>query len=466
MHHNPLTIERKVDSLKRIAPVMGELIAEQIDEYRSKFFADSRKSIVRLSIQIPGIDLLEWLFNQRLPARTYWSNRRGDFEMAGVGVADQICDDENTKIEEPISEIERRLQDADPDVRYFGGLRFDSAGSESSDAWKGFGDYRFVLPRFEIVSESNEHWFVCNLKLSDDLNDTETIINLLSEINFSSNSSLTARRPTVKRRDIPDRETWLGMVADALKRCRKGELQKLVLARQIVLDGSNAFDEVNLLRSLKERTSSRFHFCLGSNSTGCLIGASPELLFSRHGREIETEAIAGTRARGQDDRSDIELENDLLSNHKEHDEHQYVVNGIRERLEPLCTTLENNGIHTLKLARVQHLITRFKGYLQTNISNADLLTALHPSPAVGGYPATKAQKPIAEIEPFDRGWYSGPVGWVGHASAEFAVAIRCGLVDGNRLTLFSGAGILEGSLAEQEWEETESKLESMLQIVM
>jgi menaquinone-specific isochorismate synthase len=120
----------------------------------------------------------------------------------------------------------------------------------------------------------------------------------------------------------------------------------------------------------------------------------------------------------------------------------------------------------LKLARGQHLYSAVQGELRTGVSDARLLAALHPTPALGGQPKDAALERIAEWEPFDRGWYAAPVGWVSRTSAEFAVAIRCGLVQPERLALFSGAGIVRGSTAASEWEEIELKIRDFINVLM
>jgi len=112
----------------------------------------------------------------------------------------------------------------------------------------------------------------------------------------------------------------------------------------------------------------------------------------------------------------------------------------------------------MMLARGRHLVSRFEGVLRHGVSTWDLLRHLHPTPATGGYPAPAALKAIRRTETFDRGWYAGPVGCVGRDFAEFAVALRCGLVTGSRLHLYSGAGIVSGSEPESEWDEIEHKI--------
>ena len=119
----------------------------------------------------------------------------------------------------------------------------------------------------------------------------------------------------------------------------------------------------------------------------------------------------------------------------------------------------------LKLPRCQHLITTFKGKLRKGVKDSELLEKLHPTPAVGGFPTERALRDIAKLEPFDRGWYAGPLGWIAKDSSQFVVGIRSGLTDGKRLHLFSGAGIVEGSVPEKEWEEIENKISDFVTLV-
>ncbi len=119
----------------------------------------------------------------------------------------------------------------------------------------------------------------------------------------------------------------------------------------------------------------------------------------------------------------------------------------------------------MKLTRRQHLWTPIEGHLHVHVDDADLLSRLHPTSAVGGEPTTEALRYIAELEPFDRGWYAGPLGWIARDSAEFAVAIRSGLVDGARLALYSGAGIVPGSTPQSEWDEIENKISDFVNVL-
>ena len=133
--------------------------------------------------------------------------------------------------------------------------------------------------------------------------------------------------------------------------------------------------------------------------------------------------------------------------------------GIREALEPLCEELEiEDRVSEMMLARGRHLRSKVRGTLRDGVTDAALLDAMHPTPAVGGHPRSEALEKIKALEPFDRGWYAGPVGWIGQEDSEFAVGIRSGLVRGRTLALFSGAGIVAGSVPDEEWAEIEQKI--------
>ena len=220
------------------------------------------------------------------------------------------------------------------------------------------------------------------------------------------------------------------------------------------------------MNRLSESTDDCFYFLFQPNEETAFLGATPERLYSREGRAIQTEAIAGTRPRGTDDASDLALGNELLKSSKDIAEHEYVVRSLRESLNQLCKTSgEIAGRDLLKLANVQHLLTRFEGELKSDISDGDILSALHPTPAVGGYPRGPAMDLIGELEPFERGWYAAPVGWIGAEAAEFAVGIRSGLLHRNQLHLFSGAGIVKDSHPDREWDEIERKISNFLSVI-
>lgn len=399
---------------------------------------------------------LRWLGAQPAGEKVYWSGREDGRRVAAAGVADQLLPDSPSGYE-TLNLTRNAL--ADSSARYYGGLRFDPE-SEASSVWAPFGGWRFVLPRLELVTGNTGTELACNLLLPHDASRVEEI---LEEI---QNSPLPAGGPAgelplpVSRLDSPDRTGWGLNVEHALAAFRRGDLEKVVLARRVEFGFAGELDPELLLANLEAATPGCFHFGLRSaGGPATFVGASPERLYRREGREVTSEAVAGTLPRGDSEESDAALRARLLGSDKDRREHGYVREGVREALAGLCEEIEvEDGVSEMKLASRRHLVSGVRGTLRPGVTDADLLAALSPTPAVGGYPDESARRFLREAEPFDRGFYAGPVGWLGAEAAEFAVGIRSGLVEGRRLALYSGAGIVEGSDAGSEWREIEQKI--------
>lgn len=204
-----------------------------------------------------------------------------------------------------------------------------------------------------------------------------------------------------------------------------------------------------------------FHFCFQLAPNKAFLGITPELLYRRSGTQIGSEAIAGTRPRGQTLEDDQRLADELRNSEKEQREHLMVLDRMERVLKQFCRqTKRLSYLERLPLRHVQHLLSRMQGILRPNVNDSDLLPSFHPTPAVSGTPDPEAREIIRELEPFDRGWYAGPVGWINRNQAEFAVAIRSGLLCGRTLRVYTGAGIVAGSVPEEEWREIEVKLQS------
>jgi menaquinone-specific isochorismate synthase len=220
------------------------------------------------------------------------------------------------------------------------------------------------------------------------------------------------------------------------------------------------------MTSLRDVSPSQFVFGIQPKDGTAFIGASPERLFRRIDNTVECEALAGTRPRGKTDDEDTALGEQLLGSEKDRREHGYVLDTVVNTVKELCSgQIIEDQVSLLKLPRVQHLMARFRGQLADDINDSDLLEALHPTPAVGGLPREKAIGHIGSLERFDRGWYAGPVGWMGAQSTEFAVGIRSGLIEDSSILLYSGAGIVKGSDAESEWQEIENKMAGFLNVI-
>lgn len=440
----------------------------------------------RVSVPVDEVvEPIQWLRAQEQTEAVYWADRSpsalasdgrslrgtacradetGQRTVAGVGHADRVA-----RREQPIdyADLRRQLDDrfarTDEGLRYYGGLRFDAtqppASHRAESLWTAFGTYRFVLPRIELIQQDGEQVLACNLVLPRDRNRVDAIVATIEALRMPSSLPQPTLPEPLTRTDRPEKEGWTRMVRWALDAISERRLEKVVLARQVELGLERRVDPLRVLHHLKAATPGCFHFALRPSEGPTFVGASPERLFHWTGDRVVSEAVAGTRGRGDTPEADAALREELLTSSKERREHAFVQRAIRDDLSTLCTSVESPDTPSeLMLARGRHLHARLTGTLRSDVTAVELLDALHPTPAVGGVPSDAALTAIRDQEPFDRGWYAGPVGWIGPDAAEFSVAIRSGLVEPERLTLFSGAGIVDGSEPEREWEEIEQKL--------
>jgi len=251
---------------------------------------------------------------------------------------------------------------------------------------------------------------------------------------------------------------WEQAVAAAVRRIKAGELRKVVLARDLQAVASAPFD----VRVLLARLAARFPGCYTFACAG-LVGATPELLIRREGRAVRSLVLAGTMGRGGSQADDEALASELLASAKNAEEHRYSVESVRDLLAPLCADLRvDPAPFLLRMADYQHLATSVSGQLTRDASALGLAGSLHPTAAICGTPTEAAMELIRELEGMDRGRYSGPVGWVdARGNGEWAIALRCGEIAGNRARLFAGCGIVAGSQPESELAETETKFRPM-----
>jgi isochorismate synthase len=230
-----------------------------------------------------------------------------------------------------------------------------------------------------------------------------------------------------------------------------------------------ALDPVRLAHRLRAVDPHAFTFITPerrhADPASALVGASPELLVSKRGRTVRSTPLAGSAPRSGDPDQDRDNADALLASAKDREEHAIVVEAIDEVLGAYCEELDHDPEPVLvETANVWHLATRFNGILREPAPNVvELVAALHPTPAVCGTPTDLATRTIAELEPFERGGYAGPVGWMDAlGDGEWAIALRCARLEGQHATLFSGAGIVPGSEPAAELAETDGKFRAFL----
>ena len=256
---------------------------------------------------------------------------------------------------------------------------------------------------------------------------------------------------------------WCDLVERATKAMSEAGpdgLRKVVLAREIHVEADVAFDRAVVLRRLRAAYPGCFLFHVDG-----FLGASPELLVARSGDVVRAQPMAGTAARGGDPASDARLAADLLASATYRHEHQITIDMVFDTLLPWCSYLDYEPEPSVVgVANVQHLATLVEGRLSHPApSIIEMVGALHPTPAVNGWPREDARAWIAEHEGFDRGRYAGTVGWVdAEGNGTFAVSIRCADVNGARARVVAGNGIVADSDPETELAETQVKLQALL----
>ncbi len=251
---------------------------------------------------------------------------------------------------------------------------------------------------------------------------------------------------------------FIDSVEKALEQIDDGEISKVVLARDLVAEIPADFDIRPAIEKLRERFPSCWVYSINGN-----FGASPELLIRSSNGEASARVLAGTAGRGTDPDVDRAIAEGLSHSAKNLHEHNFAVDSITRAMEPFTDSVEaDNTPFSLQLPDVWHLATDIHAKLSSDASILEVASALHPTAAVAGTPRLSAQKLIEKLEPFDRGVYAGPVGWIGsNGSGELAIALRGGRIENDQVRAFAGCGIVSGSEPEAELSETKLKFKAV-----
>ncbi len=404
---------------------MNLLRANHIQEKLQLRTLDAHEAPYFSSVEIfSSIDAIQWLKENATHPTVYWCARDGTLELAGIGLAEAHYDS--------VQEAQNRLDSLPYPLRAFGGCAF----SKESDGWGHFGQARFWIPRILYIRKGTQY-FIQHCVLSN-------------EPALHKEPPPPAHIP----KHIPSKPQWFTQIERAYDAFSNKDLKKVVFARQThVQIPQNPLDA---LHTIREQQSQSFDFAFSPFGNNYFIGCSPELLLSIKNRKLHTEALAGTRPKGTSP-------DELLQSEKDRREHRFVFAHILDRIKPYCTSIDHAAQPIISAHNhVIHLKTAIEGALKENVRVEELIQALHPTPAVCGLPQQQSMSLIEEYEGFDRGWYAGPVGWISTEEAELAVGIRSALFQHNSCLVWAGAGIVEGSQAQQEWQEIEAKSRQFL----
>lgn len=265
--------------------------------------------------------------------------------------------------------------------------------------------------------------------------------------------AMQAAAPRPPRPEPLAEQAWMARVVAALRDIAGGRLAKVVLTRCRRIEGRAPFSPSAILAALNAQQAGSVVYAHG-NGRQTFLGATPERLIGKRGREIRVDALAGTAWPGSP----------ALADDKNRHEQSLVVRAVIDALAPCCEGPPQVGRAEEHPAGIlRHWRSRISGIARADSSLFDLVRALHPTPAVGGFPSVAARDWLAAHDERRHGWYSGGFGILTpDGDGEFSVALRSALLDGKQATLQAGAGIVAGSNPEQELAETEAKLATLL----
>ena len=352
---------------------------------------------------------------------------------------------------------------------WVGGFAFADGGGRAAE-WSSLRPAQLVLPEVALARRGDEaRLSVCARVDPDD--DPESVLEgVLERLRSLRPASMPlidpdpAERASVAGAAPPSH--YEEAVRRAVERIRAGELDKVVLAREVRVHAPGPIDPAPVLGALRDVFPACFCFCVGTPELA-FVGASPELLVRREGQRAQTVALAGTERRSADPAVDDHLGEQLRQSPKNRNEHAIVARRIQGTLDPvsLWTAIADEPV-LVKVQNVQHLATPIRAQLREPLSAVELAGLLHPTPAVGGEPRAVAEPLIPALEGMDRGWYAGAIGWMDLAEdGEFCVGLRCALLRDRVAHLYSGCGIVSDSVPAEELAESEVKLQALLPLL-
>ncbi|WP_257263781.1 isochorismate synthase MenF [Endozoicomonas sp. ONNA2] len=424
------------------------------------------KQLVRIECPFPAIHLQGFLAAQNCRERAFWRDREGDHAIAVLGYSWSQALSCRQDLASAFASAHKILSHL-PEHTDSHCLCYLSFADDEASIWPAFGYGRIILPLLELVETRKGTVLAVNLRSDNALEYHSSIrkaLEIISALNFSQQlpeADFTFQVAGYQ----PDVSVWHQLVDKARQAFASGVLDKVVLARVTCLKLAGHLSPFSLLYPWQQANPHSYQFLFqGQGQT--FFGCSPERLVKRLENIISTEALAGTIVRGQNLFEDAQLASLLMSDGKNIHENRLVLDDICHRLQPMCQSLEADRSHcVVKLHHIQHLRYQIRGVLNLDVCDQQLLDVLHPTPAVGGVPREEAFSFIAANEPCPRGLYAGVCGIVGIRKSDFSVAICSARLAGNVLMLYSGAGIVKDSVADEEWSELDNKIATVLDIL-
>lgn len=353
------------------------------------------------------MNLLSSLYGTSLYPKFYWEERETKKKIAAFGMQKSLTSFPKIEKEET----------------WIASIPFDDF---SSFPWENWDFPPFYLPTFILIEKNGKIFSKGNLPLE------QKTIPSLSALQWIQ--------------DLPSKVQWIDQVEKA-----SSQIDKVVLARCRSYLMSQQNSPWSIIKKWKEEQNSSFFFCLEIDDKRAFLGRSPERLYKRENNHLFSEAIAGTISH-----------NERYFSSKDKEEFSWVVHFLNEQFEKLCTQFSSSSSMVIPTANLKHQYQNFWGKLQDAIDDETIVRALHPTPATLGYPVQEAKKFLKNHQSFSRGLYAGAIGYLNAQETDLTVGIRSALIDKEKIHLFTGAGIVAASSAQNEWEELEHKESSFL----
>jgi salicylate biosynthesis isochorismate synthase len=442
--------------------------------------AGERRRLISVTAPVEIADPVAAVFASRLAGDRWfaWEEPDREFALAAAGSAheaisrgperfDDVLEQCATATRERIADQPTELPAGAGPV-WTGGFAFADDGGRSAH-WSSFPPALMTLPEIAIVRADGGCWLTV-AAFADAGESDQVIAGIRRRLASVTDAALPMLDPhptgATHIASVAPPRAFEDAVGAAVSRIRRGEFEKVVLAREITVEAPSAHDPAALFGALRQLFPSCFDFCVGSPE-GAFLGASPELLVRRRGAGAASVALAGSTRRSADPAVDDHLGEQLLRSAKDRAEHEIVARRIERTLRPHAVWVEAaSEAEVIKVANIQHLATPVRAQLAEPLAAIELAGVLHPTPAVGGEPRAAALATIPELERMDRGWYAGPVGWMDAAEdGDFCVALRSALLRDRTAHLYAGGGMVADSDPAAELAETEVKLGALLPLL-
>jgi isochorismate synthase len=457
-------------------------LLEGLEDAVARATGAERRTLASATVPIdPGVDPSALAFGSRLAGDRWfcWEQPDRDFALAGIGSALEVVSRRRDRFADVATRCAEALHDrvaseppglpAGAGPVWTGGFAFDAAGG-SEPTWSSLAPALVLMPELAFLTSGEEAYITASVEVEPGADPDRLLEPLRGRLAGLRAAALTPPDPhprgatRIAGRHPPER--YERIVAAAVERISSGELDKVVLARELTVEAPSAHDPAGLFGGLRELFPSCFCFCVGTPEAA-FLGASPELLVRRSGAVAATVALAGTTGRSADPAVDDHLGEAMLRSAKVRNEHEIVIRRIERGLRPHAVWVHAEGDPSVvRIGNLQHLATPIRAQLADARSAIELAGLLHPTPAVGGEPREPAMELIGELEGIDRGWYAAPVGWMDATEdGEFCVGLRSALLRDREAHLFAGNGIVADSDPAAELAETELKFAVLLPLL-